>query len=165
MKLAIGDELQTLFYLIVNATKQATEETRKVLEPMKKTLTDIDGALTAQRVDAKPHPCKNVATTFGIYMRQDGKLAIGNEVVQINRNKRTLSVDDTEYDFTPGLHALIMSKHPLPTQYDSNDYRVYKSLCAQTNVRSFPNPAGAVRSHATWKYKYMLGKWLYLEKG
>ena len=78
--------------------------------------------------------------------------------MQINRNKRTLSVDDREYDFTPGLHALIMSKHPLPKQYDSNDYRVYKSLCAQSNVRSFPNPAGAVRPHATWKYKYMLRK-------
>ena len=48
MKLAIGDELQTLFHPIVNATKQAAEETRNELAPMKKTLTDIDGALTAQ---------------------------------------------------------------------------------------------------------------------
>ena len=31
MKLAIGDELQTLFHPIVNATKQAAEETRKEL--------------------------------------------------------------------------------------------------------------------------------------
>ena len=92
--------MQTLFHPIVNSTKHAGEETRKELEPMKKTLTDIDGALTAQRVDAKPHPSKNVDTTFGIYMRQVGKLAMGNEVVQINRNNRTLSVDDTEYDFT-----------------------------------------------------------------
>ena len=52
MKLAIGDELQTLFHPIVNVTKQAAEETRKELAPMKKTLTDIDGALAAQRVDA-----------------------------------------------------------------------------------------------------------------
>ena len=49
MKLAIGDELQTLFHPIVNATKQAAEETRKEFTPMRKTLTDIDGALTAQR--------------------------------------------------------------------------------------------------------------------
>ena len=49
MKLAIGDELQTLFHPIVNATKQATEETRKELAPMKKTLTDVDGALMDQR--------------------------------------------------------------------------------------------------------------------
>ena len=36
MKLAIGDELQTLFHPIVNATKQVAEETRKELAPMKK---------------------------------------------------------------------------------------------------------------------------------
>ena len=36
MKLAIGDELQTLFHPIGNATKQAAEETRKELAPMKK---------------------------------------------------------------------------------------------------------------------------------
>ena len=52
MKLAIGDELQTLFHQIVNATKQLAEETRKELEPMKETLTGIDRALTAQRLDA-----------------------------------------------------------------------------------------------------------------
>ena len=52
MKLTIGDELQTLFHPIVNTTKQAALETRKELVPMKKTLTDIDGALAAQHVDA-----------------------------------------------------------------------------------------------------------------
>ena len=41
MKLAIGYEPQTLFHPL-NATKQAAEETRKELAPMKKTLTDID---------------------------------------------------------------------------------------------------------------------------
>ena len=49
LKLAIGDELQTLFHPIVNAIKQTVEETRKELQPMKKTLTDIEGDLTAQR--------------------------------------------------------------------------------------------------------------------
>ena len=64
MKLAIGDELQTLFHPIANATKQAVEEIRKELAPMKKTLTDIDGALTAQRAaDARPRPDKIVDTT------------------------------------------------------------------------------------------------------
>ena len=57
MKLAIGDELQTLFHPIVNAAKQAAEETRKELIPMKKTLTDIDGPLPAQRaIDSRPPP-------------------------------------------------------------------------------------------------------------
>ena len=53
MKLAIGDELQILFHPIANATKQAAEETREELTPMKKALTDIDGALTDQRVEAR----------------------------------------------------------------------------------------------------------------
>ena len=69
MKLgAIGDELQTLFHPIVNATKQAAEETRKELAPMKEALTDIDGALVAQRVEApsKTPVNKNIDTTFGI---------------------------------------------------------------------------------------------------
>ena len=39
MKLAIGDELQTLFHPIINAIKQTTEETRKELAPMKKTIS------------------------------------------------------------------------------------------------------------------------------
>ena len=47
MKVAIGDELQILFHPIANATKQAAEETRKELAPMKKALTDIDGELAA----------------------------------------------------------------------------------------------------------------------
>ena len=72
MKLAIGDELQTLFHPIVNATKQAAEETRKDLETMKKKLSDIDGALKASIDGAlKPvaalQPGKNLDTTFGIY--------------------------------------------------------------------------------------------------
>ena len=70
MKLAIGDELQTLFHSIVNATKQAAEETRKELEPMKKILADIDGALKASIEGAlKPvaalQPGKNIDATFG----------------------------------------------------------------------------------------------------
>ena len=73
MKLATGDELQTLFHPIVNATKQAAEETRKELAPMKNTLTNIDGALTAERAtDARPRPGGNIDTTFGLYKKQKG---------------------------------------------------------------------------------------------
>ena len=70
MKLSIGDELQTIFHPIVNATKQAAEETKKGLAPMR----NIDGALAAQGVDApsKTPLNKNTDTTFGIHRRQDG---------------------------------------------------------------------------------------------
>ena len=60
LKLAIGDELQTLFHPIVNATKQAAEESREQLEPMKKTLTDIDGALAVQRASDDRLPLEKV---------------------------------------------------------------------------------------------------------
>ena len=83
---------------------------------------------------------------------------MGNKIVQLDRNKKILTVDDAVYDFTPGLYVLIMSKHPRPNQWNSRDYQVYKSLCSQAKVTSFPNPARAVRPHATWKYKHLLMK-------
>ena len=83
---------------------------------------------------------------------------MGNKVVQIDENEKTLTVDGTVYDFTPSLQALIMLKHPRTTQWNSHDYQAYKSLCKQTRVRLFPNSAGAARPHATCKYKHMLRK-------
>ena len=95
-KLAIGDELQTLFHPIVNATKRAAEETRKELAPMKKTLTDIDGALTAKRAThARPRMYKVTDTTFVLFQKEDGRLGMGNKVVQLNG--KTLLVDGAEY--------------------------------------------------------------------
>ena len=96
MKLAIGDEPQTLFHPIFNATKQAAEETRKELVPMKKTLTDINGALAAQcATDAKPPLNKNTDNTIGIHKWQDGHLGMENIVVRLDG--KTLTIDDTEY--------------------------------------------------------------------
>ena len=102
MKLAIGDELQTLFHPIVYVTKQAAEETRKEFEPMKKTLTNIDGAL--KRVDARPQQIKMLIIP----------LVMGNKVVLVDGNRKTLTVDDIEYELTPGLQALVIQKHPQP---------------------------------------------------
>ena len=153
MKLAIGDELQTLFHPIANATNQAAEETRKELEPMKKMLSDIDGAL-------KPVVTlqlgKNVDTTFGIYRRKDGQLQMGNKIVEIDEHDKVLIVDGTTYDFTPVLWAFITQKHPQVSQWSSHDYRTYKALSAQTKVKSYPNPRRIARPSATWKYKHML---------
>ena len=90
MMLAIGDELRTLFHPIVNATKQAVEETRKELAPMKKTVTDIDGALNRD-TDAIPQQSRSSQSrssdlTFGIYRRQDGQLAMGTKPRSIQWN-------------------------------------------------------------------------------
>ena len=93
---------------IVNATKQAAEEIRKELAAMKKTLTDIDGALAAQRVDARPPPSKNADTTFGLYQKQDGQLGMGNKVVRLDVNGKILLV---EYKLTSCLLVLMTNKH------------------------------------------------------
>ena len=138
MKLAIRDELQTLFHPIVNAIKQASEGTRKELAPTKKTLTDIDGALTAlyDDVPSKTPMDKNTDTAFGVYKKQDGQLRMGNKEVQLDANGKTLIVDDTEYKLTPGFLALIINKHPRAGHWNSNDYKAYKSLAVQTEVKS-----------------------------
>ena len=76
LKLAIGAELQTLFHPIVNAIKQAGEETRKELEPVKKTLADNDEAIAVQRATLleeskgesadKPRSYNQSDKTFGL---------------------------------------------------------------------------------------------------
>ena len=110
MKLAIGDELQTLFHPIVNATKQVAEETRKNVSGIDGALkVNIDGAL---KPVAALQPGKKVDTTFGIYRRKDGQLQMGSEIVETDENEMVLTVDGREYDFTPGLWAFIMQKHP-----------------------------------------------------
>ena len=96
LKLAIGDELQTLFHPIVNATKQAAERTRTNEE----TLADIDGALNRPVTGPGPR-VKNVDTTFGIFRRKDGQLQMGSEIVKISENGTILNVDGIEYDLTP----------------------------------------------------------------
>ena len=80
---------------------------------------------------------KNADTTFGM----------GNKVV-----------DDTQYKLTPRLLVLITNIHPRDGQWKANDYQVYKSLVAQTKVKSFPSSAGTARPHATWKWKHMIRK-------
>ena len=158
MKLAIGDEPQTLFHTIVNATKQAAEETRKELAPMKKTLTDIDGALAAQREHvAKPPLSIAVDNTYGFY-KKDGRLWIGNKTIRLNIKEKILTADDTVYKLTPGLLELIINKYPRLGHYNSNAEGVYRSLVAQTSVKSFPNRTVGDRPHATWKWRQLLKK-------
>ena len=115
MKLAIGEELQTLFHpIIVSATKQAAEKTAEELIPVKKALEDIDGALKAQQHTISPPSPPQKDHTFRIHATGDGRNAMGNSIVHIEGN--TLKVDDKEYELTPGLR-----------------------IVAQTMVRAYPN--------------------------
>ena len=111
MKLAIGEELQTLFHPIVSATKQAAEKTVEELIPVKKSLEDIDGDLNAQQ--------QQKDLTCGVHATGDGRYAMGNSIVHIEGN--TLKVDDKEYELTPGLRMLILYKKRRPRHYTSDD--------------------------------------------
>ena len=124
---------------------------------MKKTLMDIDGALTAQHAtDTRTRLDKGTETTFGLFQKQDGRISMGSKVVRLGVNAKNSLVDDTEYKLTPGLLVLITNKHPRPEQWKTNGYIVYKSLVAQTKVKSLPNRAGTARPHAAWKWKHMI---------
>ena len=159
MKLAIGEELQTLFHPIVSATKQAAEKREEELVPVKKALEDIDGALKAQQLTIvvpppPPSPLQR-DLTVGIHATADGRCAMGNCIVHIEGN--TLKVDDKEYELTPGLRMLILYKKPRPHHYTNDDYSVYKTIVAQTRVTAYPNKrTGSARPRSTWKWKHML---------
>ena len=75
-KLAIGEELQTLFHPIVSATIQAAEKTAEELVPVKK-------ALIAQQQHTIPPSPTQKDLTFGIHATGDGWYAMGNSMVAI----------------------------------------------------------------------------------
>ena len=87
MKLAIGEELQTLFHPIISTTEQASERTAEELVPVKKALEDIDGTLKAQRRTIPPPPPPSSPSendlTFGIHVTGHD---MGNSIVHIEGN-------------------------------------------------------------------------------
>ena len=101
-----------------------------------------------------PRVNRNTDTAFGIYKRLDGQLGMGNKVVQLD--EKTLAADDTKYELTPGLRVLIGLKRPHPSQWKTNDYKVCKSLVAQTKLKSFPHKEDpSSKPKNTWKWKSM----------
>ena len=152
MKLAIGEEIYTLFHPIVSATKQAAENTAEELVPVKKASEDIDGALKSQQQHTIPPPLPpQKDLTFGIHTTAHGRYAMGNSIVPIDGN--TLKVDNKE--LTPSMRMLILYKKPQPQHYTSGDYSVYKAIVAQT--RAYPNKCtSSARPRSTWKWKHML---------
>ena len=81
-----------------------------------------------------------------------------NKAVRLDVNGKILTVYDTVYKLTPGLLELITNKHPRLDHYNSNGEGVYRSVVAQTSVKSFPNRTAGDRPHATWKWKQLLRK-------
>ena len=75
-------------------------------------------------------------TTYGLYYRK-GNFYIGNKPVVIIDNN--IVVDDEEYEGTPGLWELIVSKNPDDNIYTNDDYDNYARLMLKTNTLHHDN--------------------------
>ena len=69
--------------------------------------------------------------TFGLYDRK-GKFYIGNKPVVIKENN--IVVENEEYEGTPGLWELIVSKIPEENNYSDEDKKNYARLMVKTNA-------------------------------
>ena len=75
--------------------------------------------------------------TYGLYDRH-GNFYIGNKPVVIDNN---IVVEGEEYEGTPGLWELIVSKNP--TYYTDDDYDNYARLMLKTNTLHSDNNPGS----------------------
>ena len=69
--------------------------------------------------------------TYRLYDRDDN-FYIGNKPTVFNDNN--IIVDDEEYEGTPGLWELIVSKNPVDDIYTKDDYDSYTKLMLKTNT-------------------------------
>ena len=74
--------------------------------------------------------------TFGIYDK-DSKFYIGDSEVVINDNN--INVGGEEYEGTPDLWELIVSKDPSNITYTDEDYKNYAKLMVRTNALHVDN--------------------------
>ena len=70
-------------------------------------------------------------TTYGLYDKK-GNFYIGNKPIVIIDNN--IVVDNEEYEGTPGLWELILSKNPDDSIYTNDDYDNYARLMLKTNT-------------------------------
>ena len=130
-KLAIGEELNTMFKPVVQATEKAASENKKEIE-------ELRGVLEPTPVKTpKVISVRNDDKTFGSYRISTGKLHLG--VSDLKQEKARdgsdwLVVGPQKYEVTPGFSALLTQIHP--TKYTEGDFENYTKLIAQTKVRS-----------------------------
>jgi len=100
---------------------------------------------------------QNVDKTFGIYKNpRDKQYYIGNTPIDIRENN--LVVGDKEYEGTPGLWELIISKKPDISIYSHNDLDNYAQIMVETNaLKQNNNPTEVTpKSSRGWKWKNIL---------
>ena len=87
---------------------------------------------------------------FGIFERADGKLQMGNVVVEIENNY--IIAAGVRYPTTAGFVELTMSKTPI--NYTEEDFNLYKQLVEDTDVMNHPNNLNSnSRPKSTYKWR------------
>ena len=147
-------DLSKIFKPITETQKAAAKEITEELKPIKEGIESLPQAITfpaypsieaskEKETFVEPYFIGDIAesyhrkfatkteadTTFGLYDRE-GKFYIGNKPVVINENN--IVVEDEEYEGTPGLWELIVTKKP--KDFTTEDYDNYARLMVKTNA-------------------------------
>ena len=100
---------------------------------------------------------QNVDKTFGIYKNPvDKQYYIGNQPIDIEGNN--LIVGEKEYEGTPGLWELIISKQPDEGIYTRTDFDNYTMLLLETSALKQNNHPEETRPKSSrgWKWRHLL---------
>ena len=154
-------DLSKFFKPITETQKATTREITEGLKPIKKGIDNLPQAITfpaypsIQAADKETATDKEMAVapyfigdiaesylrkfttrfeadkTYGLYDR-DGNFYIGNKPAIIRDNN--IIADDKEYEVTPSLWELIVSKYPDDNIYSNDDHGNYARLMLRTNT-------------------------------
>ena len=155
-KMETQTELSKLFKPITETQKTTTKKITEGLKPIREGIENLPQAITFPAypsIQASEKPLEGedtqyiggvaekylrkfatkgeADTTYGLYDRH-GKFYIGNKPVVIIDNN--IVVDDEEYEGTPGLWELIVSKEPDKIKYNKEDLENYAGLIVKTNA-------------------------------
>ena len=147
-------DLSKIFKLITETQKATAKEITEELKPIKEGIKSLPQAITFPAypsIEASKEKEKFVEPyfigdicesylrkfttkaeadrTYGLYDRK-GEFYIGNKPVVIKENN--IVVEDEEYEGTPGLWELIVSKEP--KGFTEEDYNNYAKLMLKTNA-------------------------------
>ena len=156
-KLPIGEELNTLFRPVVQATEKAARvKTRRkwksceglwkkppILLSLDPESLELERSTTTRRSD--PTGRKPVNCTWGVSEIKQERLPGVVDLLVVGRRR---------YDLTPGFSALLTQIRP--TEYTEDHFKNYTKLIAQTKTVNNPEPNAIANPKSTWKYKNLL---------
>ena len=101
-------------------------------------------------------------TTFGIH-NEEGLYYIGNKQATIVNNN--IIVDGENFEGTPGLWELIMSKNPDPEYFTKEDYENYAKLMVKTNALYRDNNPKSSHPKSSKSDKWNLIRLIWAKRG